>query len=532
MKSIFRRTMLFIVAGALLLSGSVLAQGGVLNYGDAVTGSLTAEAPIAFYTFNGNPNELVTIQVLSLTPGFTPSVGLNAPSQQQLAFSTPDAFNPGLVRVSQVLPDSGLYTIIVSGNNAVGEFALRLDGSALNVMPELPQDSPVELLPENPLVYPVAALPDSDQTLSISSDTPDYSFAVVLRSAEGQQLAQFNGSDTLPVTIFIPAGDSEYTVEVRPQNPLVAGSVSFSLSGTAAEEAAPTVTATATPADEDVPPPVTTEEAEAPPPDDDVCRAVNNGGNNINVRSGPGTDYNVVDTLASGASYELTGYSGDWYVGTLPSGVQGWVFGGVVSITGDCSGLPVVGVDAPAPSATYTPLPTVVGATPTYTPTTLGATATYTPSYTPTVQAQSTATPTATYTPSYTPTTQPAAQIAPPDSNYALQIPLDNTVSVLDFVSYPDGDTQDRISYSVTGMNPNVAFSGGRAQLTISVTCFGENTDQIEFFTNRQTFACGDTVVDREVTFDSNTGSITVTAIGGEGTYVQWVLTGTATRSN
>lgn len=143
---------------------------------------------------------------------------------------------------------------------------------------------------------------------------------------------------------------------------------------------------------------------------------------------------------------------------------------------------------------------------------------------------QSTATP----TPSYTPTTEPAPQLAPEDArfNNPLAIPLDNTVSSLDFVSYPDGDTQDMVRYEVTGMNNNVALTGGRARLVISATCFGENTEEISFFTGGQTYACGQTLVDREVTADSDTGSITITAMGGSGTYVQWVLTGTATRVN
>lgn len=54
----------------------------------------------------------------------------------------------------------------------------------------------------------------------------------------------------------------------------------------------------------------------------------------------------------------------------------------------------------------------------------------------------------------------------------------------------------------------------------------------IQFFTGGQTYSCGQTIVDREVTFDSRTGQVTITAVGGTGTYVQWVLTGTATRTN
>lgn len=142
--------------------------------------------------------------------------------------------------------------------------------------------------------------------------------------------------------------------------------------------------------------------------------------------------------------------------------------------------------------------------------------------------------PTSTYTPTATYTSTPPGQLAPEDArfNNPLDIPLDNTASVLDFVSYPGGDTEDRVRWDVIGMNTNSALPGGRARLVISVSCFGQNTNQIEFFTGGQTYSCGQTIVDREVTSSSKTGSVVITAVGGSGTYVQWVLTGTATRIN
>lgn len=66
----------------------------------------------------------------------------------------------------------------------------------------------------------------------------------------------------------------------------------------------------------------------------------------------------------------------------------------------------------------------------------------------------------------------------------------------------------------------------------IAVSCFGTNTAEIAFFTGGQTFDCVQTIVDREVTYDSRTGLVVITAVGGQGIYVQWVLTGTATRLN
>jgi hypothetical protein len=79
-------------------------------------------------------------------------------------------------------------------------------------------------------------------------------------------------------------------------------------------------------------------------------------------------------------------------------------------------------------------------------------------------------------------------------------------------------------------MNNNPSLPGGRARLIISASCFGTGTENLQFSTGGQTFSCGQTLVDQEVTADSDTGTITIAAVGGQCTYVQWVLTGTATR--
>ncbi len=81
-------------------------------------------------------------------------------------------------------------------------------------------------------------------------------------------------------------------------------------------------------------------------------------------------------------------------------------------------------------------------------------------------------------------------------------------------------------------MNPSPAFSGGRARLVLAVRCFGQGIGDIVFRTGRGSFVCGQTLVDKEVTADSDTGSIEIEATGGDCTYVQWVITGTATRVN
>ena len=302
----------------------------------------------------------------------------------------------------------------------------------------------------------------------------------------------------------------------------------------------------------------------------------------LNVRAGPGASYGPQGVLSMGESATVTGKfrDGSWWQIEY-AGDRAWVAASHSYTDGTCADVEVVAAPAlpegvvhtatasptaggptatttpsitpggptltpsatpsvtPTPSYTPTPTPSITPGGPTLTP---SATPSSTPtlSPTPTSAGTSTATPTrqATNTPtataSATPTVTPAAQVAGEDArfNNPLVIPLDNTASVLDFVSYPDGDREDRVRWDITDMNPNAGLSGGRARLVIAVSCFGTNTVQVEIFTGGQTFSCGQTIVDREVTYDSRTGSVIITAVGGQGTYVQWVLTGTATRLN
>jgi hypothetical protein len=379
------------------------------------------------------------------------------------------------------------------------------------------------------------------------------------------------------VSLTVWPGSDVYEVVVSALAPEMQGVLSLALNADAAALPAGTPTTGAPPGAPTLIPTATlitgsSAEGAVDAPPSDVCSVSPNGGFAVNLRAGPSTDYTTVIQLRPLTYLAVSGYyvapDGYWYVADYPGLGQVWIFGGVVNLNGLCNTLPQVsepstqtdGVTATV-TATATHTPTVQGAsgvtgatatytltptatqpgdtgsgqqvsppTATYTPssTVVVPTATYTPSYTPTRQA------TATYTPSYTPTTQPAAQVAPEDPrfNNPLNIPLDNTASVLDFVSYPGGDTEDRVRWDITGMNANASLSGGRARLVIAVSCFGEGTEHVQFFTGGQTYSCGQTLVDREVTYDSRTGSVVITAVGGSGTYVQWVLTGTATRTN
>lgn len=471
MKLKFFSLILFIMSFIAVLPA--MAQGGALTYGSSVVGTLSAQSPIGFYTFSGSAGDVVTVQVIGISNGLDPSVSLNAPTQQQLAFNDNDPLSavPTDARVTITLPANGIYTVLISSvNGTLGDYLIRLNGQAAVQTEPIQSDTPVDTTvnpDQGALFFQFEALPDTPQTVTITSLTDGFSFRVIVRNPQGETIALLTGSNQLGLNI--PAGTGTYTLEVAALTSGLAGQISV--------QVAPTGT----------PPVDVTPPAETPDDQD-------------NVDDEPVTteepQQTIIEATPTFTPTATTVQEEQQQQPTATTAQQ----------------------QQQQATATFTP---------SYTPTTQ-ATATFTPSYTPTTQ------PTATFTPSYTPTTPPPPPTAPEDArfNSPLNIQLDTTVSVTDFVSYPGGDVEDRVRWDIIGMNQNSSLSGGRARLVIAVSCFGTNTQDVQFFTGGQTYSCGQTIVDREVTYDSRTGSVVITAVSGQSTYVQWVLTGTATRVN
>jgi uncharacterized protein YraI len=158
-----------------------------------------------------------------------------------------------------------------------------------------------------------------------------------------------------------------------------------------------------------------------------ICAA--SSGRNVNIRSGPGTNYARLALLQAGNSIQVTGQSqdGQWFV-VQNEFIQGWVAARVVSVTGPCAQLPVVAAP-PLPVVSPTPgfpvivvLPPAVITTtpgPTFTPVVSVITTTPVPQVptntlpppqaTPTPITPTAAVPTLTITPTLTPTLTPGA---------------------------------------------------------------------------------------------------------------------------
>lgn len=83
---------------------------------------------------------------------------------------------------------------------------------------------------------------------------------------------------------------------------------------------------------------------------------------NANVRSGPGLDYERIDTLLEGETARVVGLSASgngWYYIEMDDGDRGWIAPSVVTPSGQISSVPRINPPAtPTPIATETPVPT------------------------------------------------------------------------------------------------------------------------------------------------------------------------------
>jgi uncharacterized protein YgiM (DUF1202 family) len=113
-------------------------------------------------------------------------------------------------------------------------------------------------------------------------------------------------------------------------------------------------------------------------PNDPTCRALVNVG--LNVRSGPGTNFPVVTTLAAGSVVPIIGRTptNDWWQIRVSSFTTGWISAQFTTVYGICTNVPIVSSPptptTSAPTATFTPIPptstlTLTPVPPTLTPT-------------------------------------------------------------------------------------------------------------------------------------------------------------------
>jgi uncharacterized protein YraI len=485
---------IIVVVLALSLSFGVVttnAQANTLSYGSGLPGQISAAAPLSFFSFVGTANDIVTVQVIGTTPGFSPTVSMNAPTQQQIASSSSDPFTPGnnSARLDARLPQNGSYTLLIgslTGSN--GDFMIYLNGQA--ALAALPLTAAPVILAVNPQTpaqtLQFAADPNAPTPVTIQGDV---GFSVSVYFQDSRLLAIFDGSVTQQVDFSVMSGSETYQIVIYQQT-TTPGSITVQLSSAGS-------TSTTAPTDSSS----TTGTTETTPSLDlTVCNVMGNQGG-INVRSGPGTNYSVIGQLQPTI---VTGYASDWYTINY-NNRTGWVYSGVVTTEGACSALSYVN---PPPAPVVPPTATTSSSAPaTATPHQSGGD-------------QPTSAP---------PPTTASVQTAPPDGNYTFDVDRNNGGTFHEVISYHEGDTSDLITVDV---NLGQLSPDNARNVSITLSCSGTGTENVSFTRqspNAQRYTCGQTITYRYA-HPYSTQPYYVFIDSGGPSYVNYTLTATTSQ--
>ncbi len=342
----------------IMLASPILAQGGAIQIGQNATGTLSAAAVTAQFTVTAQGGETAAIQVLALSQGFVPSFSVANPAGVQI-LNVANADGKATLSGNVSFSDPGAYTITIAGvNGSTGQFVLSLQAGA-------PLPPPVALTINQPVTGTVGAqtpvLIYSFDTSSLGavglvvlSQTPNAGALVtVVDTSLGKTVAS-SDAGVVGAAYQLPANAHAYQVQVRADG---SSDTAFSICiGTCAGGlAGGTTNAPPTPAPNVIAPPNATPEPSA------GCSATSSAGGAVNLRSGPGTQYAPLSQLPLGQSAQvLAQWNGRGWYEVNVNGAIFWVGGSVVSLSGDCSTLPLIPAPAGAPLApTRVPQPPV-----------------------------------------------------------------------------------------------------------------------------------------------------------------------------
>lgn len=188
-------------------------------------------------------------------------------------------------------------------------------------------------------LYSFQANPTAPTQLTLRPLTTDVRYDAEVRDEQGTVVATLGGAMRNAVMTLDP-DDGLYEIAIQSKSNNPAGMLTLLL-GSQTLRPVPdyrTVTASAV-----VQPQTNVQPLNFTAPlDSSVCSVSSNTGGNVNIRNGPGINYDVVGSLALGQSLTVTGQTQDgWYQATL-NGQPVWVSGSVVSLYGACNQLPDV----------------------------------------------------------------------------------------------------------------------------------------------------------------------------------------------
>lgn len=359
-----------------------------VSIGENKTGEVTAAAPVVNYALTVTNPQMASLQVISLTPGFLPTLRVltfDGVVQQNVT----NLNNATLIQTTAGFTAAGQYLLEVGGaNGSVGQFVLSVQGG-----PELPPPMPLVVgLPISTAVEPEApfqffsflASPSDVLLLNVKADnvgntTPGSGPLITLRDAATNNVLATSSTRLIGSRLRIPPGTTNYLLEVSHGGSASTEPFTVCLapeSGTiTCPGDIPAISVVPTAA---LPPTVAppTPTPYVPPfiPPAGPCMVASSRGQTINIRSGPGLEFAIIGQLAPGVTAPVQARMPDssWYQINL-NGIVGWVSATVVIAGGNCLGVTVATLPPPAtPTGTLTAAATATATsteTPTATPT-------------------------------------------------------------------------------------------------------------------------------------------------------------------
>ncbi len=334
--SVLIATLLF----TLTLNTPAQAQNPEITYGSTTLGKLDVGVPFTFFGFSGQAGDLVTVRLVSFDDVFQPTLSLVAPTGQQLVFSWRDVTAPGNhARVDVLLPQDGTYNVQVgTQNGAEGQFLLRLDGVNVNdARSALPGDAFLANFTADNYQQLLRVEGSLNAVQMLEFEGNGGQFSAAIHGANGALLGVVTSNPQGLAYFALPPNDATYTVLITNAD-IIPQTVQLSIGeGDAVQTFQTSNEANNSQNGESIASAST-----------GACR-VTTGNGGTNLRTGPGTNYPVLTTLPGQSNYIVSGQNSGWYAISHQGGT-GWLFGGVTTLEGACSGVAVIS----APSAPTT----------------------------------------------------------------------------------------------------------------------------------------------------------------------------------
>ncbi len=513
------RRSLIVLLIAILISGvvyqtpsAVQAQDGQNLPFDALQLGVVQGPQGVTFNFVGQAGDAIAIETAGLN-NFAPVVVLQGPDRAVIAQEV-NAARSDSVTLSATLPTSGTFFIVVTGvDGTVGQFTILLTRGLPEGFPLTPNGVTEGAVDPTltQVYYDLPLDPANNTRLEVRSQTLGYSPQVTVFGSDGTVIGLISGNRALASSLEFGPGTEILKVMVAIgefQSPAlyqVYWNVIVPDSST----------------------PSNTPEPSSNTSSSGGCQITPSGINPVNIRSGGSTDHPQVGVLQANETATATGFSalnGGWYEVQLSNGIVGWAASFVVTATGNCSSLP---------TKTFAPAPSSSGSGSSGSGSSgSGSSGSGSPTSTP--PSSSTQEP---GQPTPTPTTQQGGgggggQVAPPDEQQiffqisANPSPSERTVVVSDVISYPNGDTADRIRYEVTDFS-SVVFS---ANVLVTVTCSGPGASEAKIASNygrTPSQPCNGYSRTFTHTNDSRYQNHEIWLESGSDAYVTWTLTAT-----